>query len=108
VAFVFGDKMIRIMSLRVSDPDASPSPPWYMGLVAACAAIVPARGGGSVRLADGFEFELDAFFTNVFAAGIVVVAFVSFAAAYWKLSGQITGCLGLPRNPFVLRKRKTG
>ena len=108
VAFVFGDKMIRIMSLRVSDPDASPSPPWYMGLIATCAAIVPARGGGSVRLADGFEFELDAFFTNVFAAGIVVVAFVSFAAAYWKLSGQITGCLGLPRNPFVLRKRKTG
>jgi hypothetical protein len=108
VAFVFGDKMIRIMSLRVSDPDASPSPPWYMGLIATCAAIVPARGGGSVRLADGFEFELDAFFTNVFAAGIVAVAFVSFAAAYWKLSGQITGCLGLPRNPFVLRKRKTG
>ena len=107
-AFVFGEKMIRLMSLRVADPDQSPSPPWYTSAIAACAAIVPQRGGGAVELARGFEFEVSSSATDLFAGVIALAAIVAFAASYWALSGQITGCLGMPRNPFVLGKRKTG
>ena len=62
-----------------------------------------------MELARGFEFELGRSATDLFAGVIALAAIVAFAASYWALSGQITGCLGMPRNPFVLgKKRKVG
>ena len=37
---------------------------------------------------------------------MVLAALWQYASLFFALSSQITGCLGLPSNPFVIRQAK--
>lgn len=94
----FGETMIRVMHLRVSDPDFRPLTSAHASGYVAAAAMVPGAAGGERGWSEA----------GLAAAGaaLVLAALWEYASLFFALSSQITGCLGLPSNPFVIRPAK--
>lgn len=85
-SLLFGESEARIMSIRVSDPDF-PVTNWLALLIMACTTVVR---------------EGDAFTSGVLigAAGFMLLHRVT------SLAAQITGCLGMHPNIFIIRPRE--
>lgn len=90
----FGETMVRLMHLRVSDPNFNPLSSIYLSAYVAGATLVPAAAGGELGWSE----------RGLAAAGtsLVLGALWEYASTFTSLASQITGCLGLPSNPFVL------
>lgn len=83
-ALLFGESEARIMTLRVSDPDF-PVTNWLALLVMALTTLVPAG--------------------DAFTSGILIgAALFMLLHRGSALAAQITGCLGMHPNIFVIRK----
>ena len=96
----FGECMVRLMHLRVADPEFKPLSSAYGAAYAALAACVPAAAGigGSGGWSEGGLAAT--------CAALVLAVMWEYAALFSTLAAQLTGCLGLPANPFVLADGK--
>ena len=107
----FGDAMVRVMHLRVSDPEFRPlSNPW-LGALASAAAYLPADGGGGLGVGGGGEGAWGVLVRSdsgvaTAGAGLVLVSAAAYLFRFSSLVAQISGCLSLPHNPFVLSPEK--
>lgn len=97
--------LVRVMHLRVSDPDFQPLSNAWLGALASAAAYLPAGGGGGGEGAGGSLVWSDSGVAAA-GAGLVVASAVAYLFLFSALAAQITGCLGLPRNPFVISREK--
>ena len=97
----FGECMVRLMHLRVADPDFKPLSSAYGAAYVALAACVPAaagRNGGSGGWSEGGLAAT--------CAALILAVMWEYAALFSTLAAQLTGCLGLPANPFALAGRE--
>ena len=85
-SILFGESEIRIMSIRVSDPDF-PVTNWFALFIMACTTVVPAG--------------------DAFTSGVLIgTALFVFLHRFSSLAAQITGCLGMHPNIFIIRPRE--
>ena len=98
----FGDAMVRLMHLRVSDPRFAPLASPWLGALAVASALLPEGGEGG---AWG-DAALSAPAVATVGVGLVAAGVVAYVLLFSSLVAQITGCLNLPRNPFVISREK--
>ena len=112
-SLAFGDHMVRLMLRRVSDPTTRLVSVWHTA--ATCAVIAMSKAAAMAAMAaderggEGGVTTTSSLGVFVTVAGPPVLVALSAAALmerYAHLTAQITGCLGLSPNPFVLRHRK--
>jgi len=87
VSVMFTELMIRVMHIRVSDPNFRVFN-WTHGILAYIASQV-------VKTTD-----------VVGAGAVIAIASASFIHRFAHLVAQVTGCLGLHPNIFVIHKKK--
>ena len=100
----FGDCMVRLMHLRVADPEFGPLSSAYCSAYVALAACVPAAAGAGDGAGAGSRAWTEEGLAATCAA-LVLAAMWEYAALFSTLVAQLTGCLGLPANPFVLAEK---
>ena len=100
----FGDCMVRLMHLRVADPEFGPLSSAYCSAYVALAACVPAAAGAGDGAGAGSSAWTEEGLAATCAA-LVLAAMWEYAALFSTLVAQLTGCLGLPANPFVLAEK---
>jgi hypothetical protein len=93
------------MHLRVSDPGFQPLSSAWLGALASAAAHLPAAGvGGGEGVWGGLVWSESG--VAAAGAGLVAASAVAYLFLASSLAAQITGCLSLPRNPFVISREK--
>lgn len=97
---------VRVMHLRVSDPEFQPLSNAWLGALASTAAYLPAGGGGRSGEVAWAGLVWSDLGVAAVGAGLVVASAVAYLFLFSALAAQITGCLNLPRNPFVLSREK--
>jgi hypothetical protein len=85
----FGDAMVRLMHLRVSDPEMAPLWGRWSAILALSASMLPSAGDRA----------------SMIGLAMVTAGVVAYVAQFAALAAQITGCLGLHPNPFKLKKK---
>ena len=100
----FGDCMVRLMHLRVADPEFGPLSSAYCSAYVALAACVPAAAGAGDGAGAGSRAWTEEGLAATCAALVLAVMW-EYAALFSTLAAQLTGCLGLPANPFVLAEK---
>jgi phosphatidylglycerophosphate synthase len=100
----FGDCMVRLMHLRVADPEFGPLSSAYCSAYVALAACVPAAAGAGDGAGAGSRAWTEGGLAATCAALVLAVMW-EYAALFSTLAAQLTGCLGLPANPFVLAEK---
>lgn len=96
----FGECMVRLMHLRVADPEFNPLSSAYCSAYVALAACVPAAAGVSNASGNGNGWSEGGLAAT--CAALILAVMWEYAALFSTLAAQLTGCLGLPANPFVL------
>ena len=95
----FGECMIRVMHLRVSDREFNPLSSMYCAAYVAAAAFVP--GVADTKITKWTPLGVSAAQTS-----LVLAVLWEYLGLFAALAQQLTGCLGLPANPFVLRRKQ--
>jgi len=85
----FGDAMVRLMHLRVSDPETAPLWGRWSAILALSASLLPSTGDRA----------------SMIGLAMVTAGVVAYVAQFAALAAQITGCLGLHPNIFKLKKK---
>jgi hypothetical protein len=88
------------MHLRVADPEFNPLSSAYCSAYVALAACVPAAAGVSNASGNGNGWSEEGLAATCEA--LILAVMWEYAALFSTLAAQLTGCLGLPANPFVL------